>query len=274
METAGELYAQNTGSIQRFWLDFSNTAILGTFDGIGFATNLILQNDEEWDAISTLAAEIKKDPAGFIEKVGAEIATGFINDYERGDYASAFGRLSGTGVDLFLGSKGAGAAGATVKNAALRFVNRIRPEPVDAGIVWKRGNHAQGTPWEKFLDANRLADLGENLNDAFPNHPVFDYAKLASGKIIATSAKTMDTITPSRIAHPKYVGYTINKMVRDVVGYSESSIGIIEIGNKTVVRRIELAIPSGTTTAQWKIINDKITWAASQGVALVVTKVQ
>jgi len=40
------------------------------------------------------------------------------------------------------------------------------------------------------------------------------------------------------------------------------------------VKRVELAVPSGTTSAQWKIINDKITSAANQGVQLNVTVVQ
>jgi len=43
--------------------------------------------------------------------------------------------------------------------------------------------------------------------------------------------------------------------------------------NKIVVKRIELAVPSGTTRAQWDIIREKIAWAATQGVDLAVTTV-
>jgi hypothetical protein len=40
-----------------------------------------------------------------------------------------------------------------------------------------------------------------------------------------------------------------------------------------VTKRIELAIPSGTTGAQWSVINHKITSAANQGIELIVTVV-
>lgn len=82
------------------------------------------------------------------------------------------------------------------------------------------------------------------------------------------------TVTPSRIADPRRIGDTINKMIRDAGEYIATRIGNTIIGNNNLVRRVELAVPSGTTSAQWKIINEKITSAANQGVNLVVTVVQ
>jgi hypothetical protein len=65
-------------------------------------------------------------------------------------------------------------------------------------------------------------------------------------------------------ADPRKIGYTINKMIRQVAEYSEPLIGGIEIGDAQLMRRIELAVPSETTNAQWSIINQKITSAANQ----------
>lgn len=84
----------------------------------------------------------------------------------------------------------------------------------------------------------------------------------------------MGTVTPNRISNPRSIGYVINKMIRDVVDYDRFKIGDQISGNLTVIKRIELAVPSGTNSAQWIIINQKITAAADKGVQLVVTEVQ
>jgi filamentous hemagglutinin family protein len=277
LERAGELYADNVGAVQRFWLDFSETALIGTLDGIGFLTGAVVSNGEEREAIGHLVNAISKDSAGFVAAVGEDVANGFINDYNNGDYASALGRLSGTAIEAIFGTKGTADLGQgtinLAKAVATRLVSSVKPDPVDANIVWKRGVQQQGKPWENYLDAR--GDLGENLNDAFLNHKTFDFLDLSeSGDLVATSAKTLDTVTPSRISDPRRIGYTINKMIRDAVEYNAPRIGNTIIGNNNLVRRVELAVPSGTTSAQWKIINDKIASAANQGVQLNVTVVQ
>lgn len=144
-------------------------------------------------------------------------------------------------------------------------------------VTWGRGIKEQGDSWENLLDNRSVtrnnADLGDNLNITHPNHRTFDYLRIdeTTGRLIATSAKTMDTATPSRIANPRYVGYTINRMIRSIEGYSDAQIGNVTIGNLEVVRRIELAVPSSTTPAQRAIIAAKVVLAESKNIELVVT---
>lgn len=63
-------------------------------------------------------------------------------------------------------------------------------------------------------------------------------------------------------------------MIRDVVEYDRPLIGDTPIGNYNLINRIELAVPSGTNSAQWAIINQKVSSAANQGVQLIITEVQ
>ena len=63
-------------------------------------------------------------------------------------------------------------------------------------------------------------------------------------------------------------------MIDDVIRYNEDRIGSYEITDSNVIRRIELAIPSGTGRVQKGIIYKAVATAKKRGVELMVTVVR
>lgn len=76
---------------------------------------------------------------------------------------------------------------------------------VDTGIQWGKSIGRQGLPWENYLE--KLMPAGSRLP---PNFKTFDFFDEKTG--IATSAKTLDTNTPTSISNPNQVYSSLKNM--------------------------------------------------------------
>lgn len=112
---------------------------------------------------------------------------------------------------------------------------------VDAGIQWGKGINAQGMPWEDYL-AKQLP-AGSRLP---PNFKTFDFYDEATG--IATSAKTLDTMTEAKIANPAQIYSSLKGNIDAVADFTQASLGGVVLREKAIVaRQLQVAVPSGTT---------------------------
>lgn len=99
----------------------------------------------------------------------------------------------------------------------------------------------------------------------------FDFYDAHTG--VATSAKTLDTLTSAKVADPSQVYYSLKKNVDSVVGFDTpyTLSGVTVDPAKIAVREVQVAIPAGTTPAQWVQINKAIEYGQSHGVIVKVT---
>jgi hypothetical protein len=146
----------------------------------------------------------------------------------------------------------------------------VTPAPktiANPGIQWGKGIAQQGMPWEDYLakqmPGNRLP----------PKFKTFDFFDEESG--LATSAKTLDTLTEAKLANPKQI---YNSLVRDIdaaIDFDEyQRMGRTVKASDIGAREIQLAVPEDTTSAQWEQINKAIEYGTDNGVSVRVTVVK
>lgn len=139
---------------------------------------------------------------------------------------------------------------------------------VDAGVQWGKGIVGQGMPWEDYL-ATKMP-TGSRLP---PNFKTFDFYDEATG--IATSAKTLDTTTAAKIANPTQIYSSLKGNIDAVANFTEASLSRTTLtASDITARQLQLAVPAGTTSAQWTQINRAIEYGQSQGVKVIVTTVK
>ena len=161
-----------------------------------------------------------------------------------------FSPIAGAGGDV------PSAAGAT--NASV--------PPVDAGIRWGTGIKAQGDPWENYLAGKMPA--GSRLP---PYFKTFDFFDPNTGT--ATSAKTLDTATGSKVTNPTQLYKTLVKSIDDAAEVTERYKGDFELTPDQIKARvIEVAVPSTTTADQMKYINAAVQYGKRMGVTVNITK--
>ena len=138
------------------------------------------------------------------------------------------------------------------------------------GIKWGGGISEQGLPFETYL-AETTMPAGSRLPT---NFKTFDFFDLETG--IATSAKTLDTMTAAKVSDPAQVFTSLKGNVDAVAGFSGSPAlsGVTVNSAKITARELQVAIPAGTTPAQWAQINKAIDYAQGHGVALKITVVK
>ena len=181
-------------------------------------------------------------------------------------------RIKGTGNLL-----GISVSGAAVSKA-LGGVNKtnlvaktIAPAEVKQGVVkvgWSKGIMGQGMPWEDYL-ARKLPE-GSRLPAGFKT---FDYFDEVSGA--AVSAKTLDTMTPSKLQNPKQIYTTLKGYVDKTAGFETYGKAPNDITKNMIKKRkIELAIPNKTTTEQYKQIEKAVKYAKDNNVELNVTRIK
>ena len=165
-EAAGEAYAQYVGRATRFLNALTMTALIEPADFAGTVASAIAADGEEREAIRLLFEAIEEDPSGFLAEVGEEIYRQFEADIRNGDYASALGRLSGTAIDVILGSRGttrtAGALDGVIARAGSRACSfhgdtlvatqrgytAIRDIVPGVHRVWSRDERTGRTAWK------------------------------------------------------------------------------------------------------------------------------
>jgi hypothetical protein len=140
--------------------------------------------------------------------------------------------------------------------------------PKKIGIEWGRGIKAQGMPWEDYL-ASRLP-AGDRLPAGFKT---FDFYSEETG--LATSAKTLETTSPAKIAAPRQVYNAIKRHVDAAANFTSYELSGVSLTSDAITaRELQLAVPPGTTPAQWVEIAKAIKYGDSVGVRVVVTPAQ
>jgi hypothetical protein len=161
-------------------------------------------------------------------------------------------------------STAAGAGGDAV-GAASVATDAATP-PVDAGIQWGAGIKAQGDPWEKYLAA-RMPPRSETP----PNFRTFDFYDPATGT--ATSAKTLETFTLSRMESPVTLYKSLVKSIDAAADFPGASKGTFKLTPSQIKSRVvEVAIPSTTTPDQMEEINAAVRYGRQRGVTVNITR--
>lgn len=134
------------------------------------------------------------------------------------------------------------------------------------GVEWGKGIKRQGMPWEDHLAAE-ASRAGTRLP---PNFKTFDFWDPASR--VATSAKTLETISATKIANPASVYSSLKNNIRDTLRFEEATLKGVTLSREMIDRRVlEVAVPSGTTPAQWVQIRRAIEYGKSKGVEVRAT---
>jgi filamentous hemagglutinin len=135
-------------------------------------------------------------------------------------------------------------------------------------IVWGKGIEGQGMPWEDYLATQISA-----TSRLPPNFKVFDFFDPATG--IATSAKTLDTLTAAKIQDPSSVYSSIKQNIDATLSFPGATLGGVPVSVEAIVaRELQIAVPAGTTPAQWDQIHSAVLYGASRGVKVTVTAVK
>jgi filamentous hemagglutinin len=92
----------------------------------------------------------------------------------------------------------------------------------------------------------------------------------------ATSAKTLDTTLQSRLTNPQRVYTSVKRNVDAILSYDKPYALLDRLLDPADIlkRELQLAVPSGTTPAQWEQISRAIQYGENQGVKVVVATVK
>ncbi|TDN42325.1 DUF637 domain-containing protein, partial [Azoarcus indigens] len=138
----------------------------------------------------------------------------------------------------------------------------------ETGIEWGKGIQNQGMPWENYL-ASQLPS-GARLPPAFKT---FDFYDVSTGTAI--SAKTLDTATAAKIANPSQIYSSLKGNIDAVAKFDSYTLSNITLNKNMInVRELQIAVPSGTTSAQWVQINRAIEYGKSQKVNVVIISIK
>ena len=136
------------------------------------------------------------------------------------------------------------------------------------GIRWGGPIKEQGGPWEDHLELP--GHLGERTPDSFKT---FDFWDRPEG--IATSAKTLDTRAPRYVDRPSRIYGALKRYIDQIDRFDGDIKRDIEIRPEQIdQKRLELAIPDGTTPEQFTQIQRAIDYAESLGIDVEVSRVQ
>jgi len=189
----------------------------------------------------------------------------------------------GVGKAVAIAEKLAKAGGEATVEGAKNIVKNLKPKPAltpatfknkeavssasKTGISWDKGTGigAQGLPWEDFLEAQ--GGVGSRLPR---NFKTFDFMDWETG--VATSAKTLDTLTETRINKPKQIYNTLKGYINKVDKFPGYRLSGVNLSSQKISSRvIQLAIPNGTNSAGWEQIDHAIDYAKKLNIKLKVT---
>jgi len=226
-----------------------------TLDALGTLFNPADSIANWWEGLTGFV----KDPKGTGEAI-RESSRPAADAAESGNFKPAGQLVGGQAVDALLGfGVGQWIAGKWVPGSTA----------IDAGITWGKGVQGQGMPWESYLTMQLPA--GSRLP---PGFQVFDF--LVPGTNTAISAKTLDTLTPAKLANPSQVYHSLKGNVDAIALFDKpASLRGVTIRPQDIkVRELRVAVPEGTTPAQWKQIQRAIEYGKQNGVTVRVTRVK
>ena len=182
------------------------------------------------------------------------------------DYAkSALGITEETAL-IIQGSAGA----VPVNPPLLRGLGGTVPQS-QTGMVWATdvsGIKAQGLAFEDYAATQLPA--GSRLP---PNFKTFDFYDQATG--VATSVKTLKTLAPGYSANPTSIYSSLTQYINAMKSFTNYSLGKTSLSaTQITAREMQLAVPAGTTAAEWTQITRAVNYASQLGMKLIVTVVQ
>ncbi|UYG03995.1 DUF637 domain-containing protein [Halomonas sp. LR3S48] len=211
--------------------------------------------DEYAQRIVTLQTEYERAGVGGAFNAGVE--TGKLLTDIAGVLAGGVGVARGT----------AGLAGRVGAVGTTRGIGGVVSR-TETGMQWGRGIQGQGMPWEDFLASQLPA--GSRLP---PNFKTFDFYDEASG--MATSVKTLDTMTSAKRANPSQVFSSIRSSVDAAANFSGYRLSGQSVTPDMITsKRLEIAVPSGTTQAQLEQIDRAVKYGADRGVTVNITVIE
>jgi hypothetical protein len=134
-------------------------------------------------------------------------------------------------------------------------------------IQWGKGAQKQGAPFEDYLEKN--APPGTQRTPK--NFDTFDFFNPETG--VATSAKTLDTQTASRLSKPEQLYSKVKEYVDKANNFTEKSKGGLTLTSDMITsREVVVAVPPGTTALQWRQILRGIQYGEQQNVRVSVMR--
>lgn len=150
----------------------------------------------------------------------------------------------------------------------IRHVYRVEKDGSKTQMEWGGDIYKQGYPFEDFV-ATQMPK-GTRLPK---NFKVYDFYDEKTG--LATSVKTLDTRTASKIKNPKQLYISMKGNIDDTVGFTkETKAGVTVTADMISKREVRIAIPKTTTPDQWEQINRAITYGAEKNVSVKITVVK
>lgn len=153
--------------------------------------------------------------------------------------------------------------------AAPEIVSEPWLEPaINAGIQWGGGIQNQGMPWEAYLETQ--LPVGSRLP---PSFKTFDFYDAETG--VATSAKTLDTMTEGKLMTPSQVYSSMKGNIDAVINYDQAytldkrTVDPLEITS----RELQVAVPATTNQQQWQQIERAVQYGKENGVNVIVIPV-
>ena len=208
-----------------------------TYNGVTYGYRVIINSDESWYYYSAKAAQTKAEERAFIAI--ASLTPSMIG----------FSALDGSAEDFLI----------TVGRIKIDYV-----PPADANIPWGTGIKAQGDAWEEFLD--REMPNSERLPQGFK---AFDLFNDSTTNI--TSAKTMYTLTVSRLTKPVQLYQKLVEYIDKTAEFSEGGPAKFKLTASEINFRImQVAIPSGTTAEQMQQLDAAVRYGRSRGVIVII----
>jgi hypothetical protein len=211
-----------------------------TYNGVAYCYRVTINPDESWYYYSAKDAQTKAEEGAFITITSlTPFATGF----------SAIGQS----IEDFV---------ITVGRIKFTYV-----PPADANIQWGAGIKAQGMPWEEFLERKMPFSLKTPSN-----FETFDFYNPAAKA--ATSAKTLNTLTLSRLTKPAQLYQQLVKYIDTAADFSEAGPGkeFNLTASEINLRIMQVAIPSKTTAEQMQQLDAAVQYGRSRGIIVIIRK--
>jgi hypothetical protein len=174
----------------------------------------------------------------------------------------------------------AGSSGGAGRSAAEYAAKAVKEAPVvtakDIGWTgrqrfWQAGVNPRGYAFENHFAKTLLP------RDRLPyGFKAFDFKPMTENGMKMISAKTLDTMTPARIANPRQVFYAVNKHVRAMVNFTvdrrKNALGeIVRITKDDIAaRELQLAIPANTSATAMREVTNAIEKAVFENENLFV----
>ncbi len=136
----------------------------------------------------------------------------------------------------------------------------------ESKIAWGKGIQDQDGGWAPYI-----AQQDPDARLLTKGSTGFDLVNDGTGEAI--SAKTLDTLTVSRIKRPQQLLSKLKAYIHAAEDYRPRRDGDLDPG-KMRSKTIQLAIPQYTSPRQWRYLNLATGYAREHGISLVITRIR